>query len=285
MAAHFGLISVCLKSRLQDLTQNPVLLYGASPEQGKTQHRSVLVVAGNASDRPIVLATDLVGLVTDRDYLVWDWFWGLVWSEVAVVERLISWIRRRGRKENRFKNILYAFTTLGGALVMLLQLYISRRLSMSITWIAACVYFAWSPDLTRTGLLVITWVYIHLQSAQSPKFVARHYQAAGELYNLFWGLYTLVYPSMLCTNELSGRVLSECEIKLSNVARNSIENNNIAWIAFTMGQWRRQFAAVSAILRALRGALGFQTLGIVRASGSGDSRPLPDATVPKTALR
>ncbi|KAJ7670993.1 hypothetical protein B0H14DRAFT_3691044 [Mycena olivaceomarginata] len=83
-------------------------------------------------------------------------FGAWVWSEVAVVERLISWIRRRGRKENRFKNILYAFTTLGGALVVLLQLYISHRLSMSITWIAACVYFAWSPDLTRTGLLVAT---------------------------------------------------------------------------------------------------------------------------------
>ncbi|KAJ7801830.1 hypothetical protein B0H14DRAFT_2894376 [Mycena olivaceomarginata] len=77
-------------------------------------------------------------------------FWLRIWSD---------WLRIGIIWRNRFKNILYAFTTLGGALVVLLQLYISRRRSMSITWIAACVYFAWSPDLTRTGLLVVCGVF------------------------------------------------------------------------------------------------------------------------------
>ena len=77
------------------------------------------------------------------------------------MKRFIGW---RGRKENCWKDILIAFITLGGALVAPPQLFHKTHLllvdmphwttSTSFCWIAAHIYFVWSPELMRLGLVV-----------------------------------------------------------------------------------------------------------------------------------
>jgi hypothetical protein len=73
---------------------------------------------------------------------------------------LVWWIQRRYWKENQWRRLKGLYNTLGGTLDMphyhqyFIQALVHRP-STSIIWIAACVYFAWSPDLTCTGLLVV----------------------------------------------------------------------------------------------------------------------------------
>jgi hypothetical protein len=90
------------------------------------------------------------------------------WFGDTVVEGMMRWIRRRGWKECRIKTILIVFTTLGGALVALLNLLLLCRHSASLDWIAACVYFAWSPELACAGLLVVCgvvgWITIFIHA-------------------------------------------------------------------------------------------------------------------------
>ncbi|KAJ7321221.1 hypothetical protein DFH08DRAFT_383451 [Mycena albidolilacea] len=91
-------------------------------------------------------------------WMVWVgmglWFWPRFWFDDAVIEGVVGWIRRRGRKECHIKTILIVFATLGGALVTLLNLLLSCRHSASLNWIAAYIYFVWSPELMCIGLVV-----------------------------------------------------------------------------------------------------------------------------------
>lgn len=111
-------------------------------------------------------------------------FWlldGMVWSGIGV-ER---WIGRRGRKENRWKDILIVFIMLGGALVAWLQLFhrthillvdmLHWTISTSFCWIAAHIYFVWSPELMRLGLVVCGvggWIYA-FTCAPNPRASAK----------------------------------------------------------------------------------------------------------------
>ncbi|KAJ7820699.1 hypothetical protein B0H14DRAFT_3147032 [Mycena olivaceomarginata] len=79
---------------------------------------------------------------------LWFWFW--FWFDDAVIEGVVGWIRRRGRKECRIKTILIVSTTLGGALVALLYLLLSCLHLVSLDWIAAHTDFVWSPELFTT---------------------------------------------------------------------------------------------------------------------------------------
>ncbi|KAJ7841528.1 hypothetical protein B0H13DRAFT_1910264 [Mycena leptocephala] len=98
--------------------------------------------------------------------LFWLWigvesrFWFWFWLEVMLVKS-IGW---RGRKENYWKDIVIAFITLGSSLVARPQLFHQTHLllvdmphwatSTSFCWIAAHIYFVWSPELMRLGLVV-----------------------------------------------------------------------------------------------------------------------------------
>jgi hypothetical protein len=85
---------------------------------------------------------------------IWIWIW---------LDVLVWWIQRRCWKENQWRRFAGLHNTLSGALAaphyhQYLNRALTHRHSMLITWIAACVYFAWSPDLARTGLLVVCGV-------------------------------------------------------------------------------------------------------------------------------
>ncbi|KAJ7323302.1 hypothetical protein DFH08DRAFT_1029661, partial [Mycena albidolilacea] len=91
-------------------------------------------------------------------FLLWlirlDWLVIGFWFGDTVVEGMMRWIRWREWKEARGNLFWYSLTTLSGALVVPLYLSISRQHSMLITWIAAHIYFVWSPDLTaHTGFV------------------------------------------------------------------------------------------------------------------------------------
>lgn len=86
-------------------------------------------------------------------------FW--VW----LVERFIRWTRWRGwKKKKRWKDTLALIITLGSALVALSHVFhrtpyllaVMPRWSpsSSLDWIAAHIYFVWSPELMRIGLVV-----------------------------------------------------------------------------------------------------------------------------------
>ncbi|KAJ7330820.1 hypothetical protein DFH08DRAFT_940145 [Mycena albidolilacea] len=81
------------------------------------------------------------------------WFW--FWFGDTVVERMTRGIRWREWKETHGKLFWFSHTTLSGALVALPHLLSSRRHSMLIAWIAAHIYFVWSPDLTAHFGLVV----------------------------------------------------------------------------------------------------------------------------------
>ncbi|KAJ7765338.1 hypothetical protein B0H16DRAFT_1454493 [Mycena metata] len=82
------------------------------------------------------------------------WFW---------LNELLWWIASRGWKENQWRKLEGLFNALNGALVApyYTQYFIQtlvRWPSKLNCWIATCVYFAWSPDLARVGLLVVCGV-------------------------------------------------------------------------------------------------------------------------------
>ncbi|KAJ7767662.1 hypothetical protein B0H16DRAFT_1787072 [Mycena metata] len=78
------------------------------------------------------------------------WFW---------LNELLRWIASRDGKENQWRKLEGLFNALNGALVApYYSQYFIRTLtrwpSKLNSWIATCVYFAWSPDLARVGSLV-----------------------------------------------------------------------------------------------------------------------------------
>ncbi|KAF8166882.1 hypothetical protein K438DRAFT_2024981 [Mycena galopus ATCC 62051] len=110
--------------------------------------------------------------------IVWCWFW----LEVMLVGRSIGWIRWRGWKKKRWKDILVYIITLGGALVALSHLfhqtpYLSAVMahwssSTPLNWIAAHIYFVWSPEFMRIGLVVFVvgrWIsaFTHAHQARA----------------------------------------------------------------------------------------------------------------------
>jgi hypothetical protein len=105
--------------------------------------------------------------------LLWFWLLGLFWFRVGIwiwlwlgrtmMEGVGGW-RQRGRKKNQLKKILIGIITLGGTLVALPHIYHQkhyllvamphRTYSTSLNWIAAHIYFVWSPELMHIGLVV-----------------------------------------------------------------------------------------------------------------------------------
>ncbi|KAJ7480317.1 hypothetical protein B0H11DRAFT_2025735, partial [Mycena galericulata] len=89
--------------------------------------------------------------------MVWLWV-GLVlgrwnWLEDVLVEEICLMKSRRSWSLQHLRNIF------GGVLVAPPQhLFIAQALtlqrSMLIVWVATCVYFTWSPELMRLGLVV-----------------------------------------------------------------------------------------------------------------------------------
>lgn len=95
---------------------------------------------------------DLARFGFEFEFEIWIWLNGLLW-----------WIQKRSWKENQRRRFEGLYNALGGALVApYYHQYFIRALahwpSKFIIWIAACVYFAWSPDLARAGLLVVCGV-------------------------------------------------------------------------------------------------------------------------------
>ncbi|KAJ7318778.1 hypothetical protein DFH08DRAFT_819666 [Mycena albidolilacea] len=82
-------------------------------------------------------------------------FW--FWFSDAMVERMMRWIRWREWKETGGKLFWFSHTTLSSMLVVPPHLLLSRQHSTLIDWIAAHIYFVWSPNLTtHIGLVVDT---------------------------------------------------------------------------------------------------------------------------------
>ncbi|KAJ7762205.1 hypothetical protein B0H16DRAFT_1688300 [Mycena metata] len=82
------------------------------------------------------------------------WFW---------LNELLRWIANRDGKENQWRRFEGLYNALDGALVAPYHSpYIIRTLtrwpSKLNCWIATCVYFTWSPELARVGLLVVCGV-------------------------------------------------------------------------------------------------------------------------------
>ncbi|KAJ6532448.1 hypothetical protein B0H19DRAFT_1241846 [Mycena capillaripes] len=89
--------------------------------------------------------------------IVWLWvgfgFGRWIWLDNAMVEEIRLMKTWRRWFQQQLRNIF------GGVLVAPPQhFFYSRALtihhSMLIVWIATCVYFTWSPELTRLGLVV-----------------------------------------------------------------------------------------------------------------------------------
>ena len=68
-----------------------------------------------------------------------------------MVEEVGGWIQQRAQWEIRWKVLCFwfLFNMLSSALV------VPQWFSKSISWIAAHIYFAWSPELARIGLVVV----------------------------------------------------------------------------------------------------------------------------------
>ncbi|KAJ7939608.1 hypothetical protein B0H13DRAFT_1850384 [Mycena leptocephala] len=92
------------------------------------------------------------GILLDVLILLWIGFGLGVWVDDVLVE----WIRRRSWKESQWRWIWNVYDSLGGALVAppYHQLSFSRTLIALIVWIATCIYFVWSPEPARIGLIV-----------------------------------------------------------------------------------------------------------------------------------
>jgi hypothetical protein len=81
-----------------------------------------------------------------------------------MMEDVGGWIRPRGKKKSRLKEILIGIITLGGVLVALPHIYHQTRYLLvamlhwnyltSLDGIAAHIYFVWSPELMHIGLVV-----------------------------------------------------------------------------------------------------------------------------------
>jgi hypothetical protein len=89
---------------------------------------------------------DLAGFGFEPEFRIWIW----------VDDVLVEWIRRRSWKESQWRWIWNVYNSLGDALVAppYHQLSFSRTLIVLIAWIATCIYFVWSPELTPIGLIV-----------------------------------------------------------------------------------------------------------------------------------
>jgi hypothetical protein len=95
----------------------------------------------------------LARLTVLQQVLALLWFIGIwIWLDDVLVEC----IRRRSRKESQWRWIWNVYDTLGGALVAppYHHLSFSRTPIALIAWIAACIYFLWSPEPARAKLIV-----------------------------------------------------------------------------------------------------------------------------------
>ncbi|KAJ7731662.1 hypothetical protein B0H16DRAFT_1772780 [Mycena metata] len=73
------------------------------------------------------------------------------------LNELLRWIASRGCKENQWRRFEELYNALDSALVVpyyFIQTLVHWPSKLISTWIATCVYFAWSPDLAPIGLLV-----------------------------------------------------------------------------------------------------------------------------------
>ncbi|KAJ7799893.1 hypothetical protein B0H14DRAFT_2616689 [Mycena olivaceomarginata] len=111
------------------------------------------------------LAVLLQGLLALFSFLGWFSLDGMDWDLAGFgfeLDVLGWWIQMRYWKENQWRRFEGLYNTLGGVLAAphYHQYFIralAHRHSTSIIWIAACVYFAWSPNLACAGLLVYGW--------------------------------------------------------------------------------------------------------------------------------
>jgi hypothetical protein len=89
---------------------------------------------------------DLAGFGFGLEFGIWIW----------VDDVLVELIRRRSWKESQWRWIWNVYNSLGGALVAppYHQLSFSRTLIALNVWIATCIYFVWSPEPARIGLIV-----------------------------------------------------------------------------------------------------------------------------------
>ncbi|KAJ7328002.1 hypothetical protein DFH08DRAFT_331044 [Mycena albidolilacea] len=122
------------------------------------------------------LAVLLQGLLPLLWFLGWFSMDGMNWDLAGFgvgLDVLVQWIQRSYWKENQWRRFTGLYNTLGGALAAphyhqhFIQA-LTHRHSTLITWIAACVYFAWSPDLACAGLLVVCgvigWITIFIHA-------------------------------------------------------------------------------------------------------------------------
>jgi hypothetical protein len=118
----------------------------------------------------------LQGLLALFWFLGWFSLDGMDWDLAGFgfeLDVLGWWIQTRYWRENQWRRFEGLYNTLGGALAMphYHQYFIQALAhwhSMSIIWIAACIYFAWSPDLACAGLLVVCgvvgWITIFIHA-------------------------------------------------------------------------------------------------------------------------
>ncbi|KAJ7689651.1 hypothetical protein B0H14DRAFT_2652693 [Mycena olivaceomarginata] len=109
---------------------------------------------------------------------IWVWVGHVGW-----------WIQTRYWKENHGGG-LKCYTTRSAArwprriTIHHILFELLRTHSTSIIWIAACVYFAWSPDLACAGLLVVCgvvgWItiFIHAPYVRASVVTWREYEGA-----------------------------------------------------------------------------------------------------------
>ncbi|KAK7007933.1 hypothetical protein R3P38DRAFT_1623092 [Favolaschia claudopus] len=104
----------------------------------------------------------------------------LVWIGLEMVStrlRLRGWIRRwLERWWEGFPKRYQTARSLASACFYYYSIILLRRLP-AIVWVAACIYFAWSPELARVGF-VVCWLFSGLISA----FTAAHIPRVSPVY-------------------------------------------------------------------------------------------------------
>ncbi|KAJ7301555.1 hypothetical protein DFH08DRAFT_827429 [Mycena albidolilacea] len=167
------------------------------------------------------LAVLLQGLLALFWFLGWFSLDGMDWILAGFgfgLDMLVWWIQKKCWKENQWRRFEGFRNTLGGTLAVphYHQYFIralTHRHSTLITWIAACVYFAWSPDLVRIGFLVILGSAAPDSASMPLGAVPRNHP----LRQIYFVMFTFTVRDVHSSNPVAACHPSRCSLSTASV--------------------------------------------------------------------
>ncbi|KAJ7934072.1 hypothetical protein B0H13DRAFT_2306098 [Mycena leptocephala] len=161
---------------------------------------------------------DLAGFRFELEFGIWIW----------VDNVLVEWIRRRSWKESQWRWIWNVYDSLGDALVAppYHQLSFSRTLIALIVWIATCIYFVWSPEPARIGLIVFGvcgWISAFTCTLDSRVSSGAHREGLIQTFdkgNLACGTHSQKLYPLLGFTQLAGEVDNKLKQNLFIATKN-----------------------------------------------------------------